>query len=1394
MSSLTSLLQQADSLRFKLLAIVGRDREKKNQIIDQLQKADWILVDVGKELFSIWEMLSANGQDNSFEIGTRIKEWFAAKPNNLILVNAGILYHDQFLKVSPVGAFKYNSRNKNCVLFLEDESKLGLRIYYGDIGTNEYFDQEINDILLVDIKDIEDTNLTTESYQDKKALNDESIAHLFQFHQIKDVIDIDSDLKDQNKRLDLVSSYILSSSLEEQIVDFFENLEKPVHNARNIIGNYGSGKSHLVGFLSSLVENPELAELVRSSAIQQAVKRVNRKFYLVQFELQSGQVELKAWFYGKVRKQLKEKYALEIPIFDPIKDYDDKENIQAIIELIKEQDSTAGLVVIIDEVSDFLSGKQKQDMKADLQFLRVLGQVCQDQDFMFIGSMQEDVFTSPKFKDVATEIGRVSERFQNIIIHKEDVKKVISMRIVPKTAEQRHRLEKKMSIFADKIEPVKVGMDDYIDLFPLTPFLLEMFSNLPYFEKRGVIQFAISQIRQKMFEPFPYFLTFELIYDLLASNPNKKNLEEIYEITKVMSILEQKVQLLEYKYRQDALKVIKALAVYSLWDQKGTGVTGVELANSLMLLPAKKIFSASDHVELVIKKIREVTDGQYIKSDKPQDSETTYFRFEKKAGADPEEKIRQKAAAVSNDEIENEFFTQFYDLLELERLDGHTDIFLDECAWPSVKSFRTGLVYFTGRNSRFQDTYPKDYALVIISPFVADFVKKIHERQINIHFQIPSPESVELFKEVVAIRSLINSNFMPVIMAKKLEDRLSGYKQGQIIITGLRYRLAKLLINHARCSYNGIEENIKHHLGKDLASVPEIIDTLKTGILDKEFTEYYHAHPVYSSHLSSANIVSTCSNVCQDLASGNFQSMGKSTKLFLERLKLLNAQGYPDYHGCQMANMILDIVKSKGSKVTDIQKDIVDHFSSSRFGLEPEIVYVYLIFFVVQGKLFLQARGGEKWDINNIREKFRNVSQFESILYARLSHDMSYDFAERLLNTLGLNGARIRIEKERIVIFSQYKQKVAEILRDLNAIEAFVKDLTDYSRIYLDIKSVSDELSVIQEIPWKTLDIENFTRFGTIEHLNSHLPTMELRLRSIANLNDALRAYKKYIHNDLLYMDEAIKLIDEHPILNFDHSNTDKLRQICYEIKELCSNFDKYSDKSQRNPIKGKSQNFKKIYKYEVYIPAHDKYVGKKIDWSILDKYHSHPDFIKIQMLFALKHLSGYGIFQARIAEWLELKKFKCMNPTLDQQLDSGVFCRECLLPQREGYVKIPKVLKNIELDIESMFEQVQKNVVKLVREYRDNIQYLEEEEQALIQNILDRKSLPEEFPPGLVPAINNLLREVEVVELSRDDLMEKLFPGNQLVSISELNDSFAMFINDLKKDRDDSSVRIRLR
>jgi len=53
------------------------------------------------------------------------------------------------------------------------------------------------------------------------------------------------------------------------------------------------------------------------------------------------------------------------------------------------------LVVIVDEISDFLKQKTKPDMAYDLALLRELGEVSQESDFLYFGTMQEHVFTDP---------------------------------------------------------------------------------------------------------------------------------------------------------------------------------------------------------------------------------------------------------------------------------------------------------------------------------------------------------------------------------------------------------------------------------------------------------------------------------------------------------------------------------------------------------------------------------------------------------------------------------------------------------------------------------------------------------------------------------------------------------------------------------------------------------------------------------------------------------------------------------------------------------------------------------------------------------------------------------------------------------------------------------------
>jgi len=83
-----------------------------------------------------------------------------------------------------------------------------------------------------------------------------------------------------------------SEGLQQQIIDFFDNLKKPNHKAIKIVGNYGSGKSHLIAFLVSVINNPLLRPLIKNETVRKATENIERNFFTVQFELQPVDVGL----------------------------------------------------------------------------------------------------------------------------------------------------------------------------------------------------------------------------------------------------------------------------------------------------------------------------------------------------------------------------------------------------------------------------------------------------------------------------------------------------------------------------------------------------------------------------------------------------------------------------------------------------------------------------------------------------------------------------------------------------------------------------------------------------------------------------------------------------------------------------------------------------------------------------------------------------------------------------------------------------------------------------------------------------------------------------------------------------------------------------------------------
>ena len=76
------------------------------------------------------------------------------------------------------------------------------------------------------------------------------VNELINFQEIQDVIEIGS-IKNEKE---LVEEYVISPSLEEELLDLLSVLDSQKHKSANIIGNYGTGESpsFSISFLSAL--------------------------------------------------------------------------------------------------------------------------------------------------------------------------------------------------------------------------------------------------------------------------------------------------------------------------------------------------------------------------------------------------------------------------------------------------------------------------------------------------------------------------------------------------------------------------------------------------------------------------------------------------------------------------------------------------------------------------------------------------------------------------------------------------------------------------------------------------------------------------------------------------------------------------------------------------------------------------------------------------------------------------------------------------------------------------------------------------------------------------------------------------------------------------------------
>jgi energy-coupling factor transporter ATP-binding protein EcfA2 len=336
---------------------------------------------------------------------------------------------------------------------------------------------------------------------------------LIQFDPIETVVQL-RDANELTEAQTLVRTYVISEEMGERLVGtVFPNLQfdEPSDNkGLLIVGNYGTGKSHLMSVLSALAEHADLVGMVQNETVAQAAGAIAGKFKVIRTELGSTTRDFREFVCSELEEAL---FAMGVSYKFPARDQlsNHKGAFGDMMQAFQSEYPDHGLLLIVDELLEYLRTRKDQELILDLSFLREVGEICKNTRFRFVGGLQETLFDNPRFSFVAETVRRVKDRFEQVRIAQTDVKYVVAQRLLKKTAEQQVKIREHLTPFARFYGNLNERMEDYVNLYPIHPDYIDTFGRISFAEKREVLKSLSIAMKQRLDQDVPEYPVFSVL-------------------------------------------------------------------------------------------------------------------------------------------------------------------------------------------------------------------------------------------------------------------------------------------------------------------------------------------------------------------------------------------------------------------------------------------------------------------------------------------------------------------------------------------------------------------------------------------------------------------------------------------------------------------------------------------------------------------------------------------------------------------------------------------------------------------------------------------------------------------------------------------------------------------
>lgn len=1231
---------------------------------------------------------------------------------------------------------------------------------------------------------------------------------LIQFDPIESVIQL-RNADELGEARSLVASYVISPEMAEKLRNIvFPQLQydKPADNkGLFVVGNYGTGKSHLMSVISAIAEHGDLAQYLRDSGVATTASVVAGKFKVIRTEIGSTTNTLRGILLDELEANLSEMgVSYSFPPADKI--VNNKAALEEMMAAFQEQYPEHGLLFVVDELLDYLRTRKDQDLILDLNFLRELGEVCRDLKFRFVAGVQEMLFDNPRFAFVSEQLRRVKDRFEQILIARNDVKFVVAERLLKKTAAQQQEIRRYLTPFSKFYGNMNERMDDFVRLFPVHPDYLETFEKIHAVEKREVLKTLSVTMKQMLGEDVPTDRPGVIAYDsywaTLKANPSFRAVPDIKEVIDTSQILESRIQqaFTRPAYKPMALRVIDGLSVHRLTTgdiNTPLGATPEELRDGLCLYdqvvaelggePADDLLS---QVETVLREIIRTVSGQFISFNQ----ENRQYYLDLKKTDDYDALIEKRAEMLSEDQLDRYYFDALKRVLEAsdQTLVTGFRIWPHELEWRERKAARLGYLFFGAPNERSTAQPPRDFYLYFLALYNPPPFKD-EKKSDEVFFKLKGSDD--------AFRQALNKYAAAVDLASTASGHAKATYESKA--AGFVRELVKWLQEHMTSAFDvtyagrtkPLLEWARGKISPTMAArsnVRDLVNTAGSVCLAPHFENIAPEYPNFSVLITESNRQQAAQDALRWIRGA---SRTQQATAVLDALELLDGDKLDPYRS-KYANHIRELLNRKGQGQVLNRSELienvlgVEYMAPKSYRLEPEWVVVLLAALVHSGDVVLAAPGN-KFDASNL-DILVATPVGELVNFKHLERPKEYNLPalRDLFELLGLvPGQAQAITQGQEAPVSAMQTKIAETVNRLVLAQQQLQGgLPFWGRALLGELEQKEYRSRLDSAKTFLESLQAYSTPGKLK--NFRYSANEVRAQK-PNL-DTLREVNKLesLVSELAPL--ANYLSQAELAMPGGHPWTERMQVARSEILAQITTPSKRHAASFRQQAARQLGELKREY-ITAYVDLHVRARLGVRDAERRMELQNDSRLRTLNKLVSIDLLPRQQLIELS-TELGELTE--CARLT-EQELNSAPICPHCGFKPSAEVVSQSAASRLTVLDetIDSLLSEWTRILLENLDDptTQDAIPLLKADERRSVEKFQKSREIPAEPDQKFVRAVQEALAGLTRVPMRVDELRQALVNGGSPATPAEMKKRFEDFLNQLASGKDAAKVRIVL-